>query len=440
MNDMDQMDPKQLYRIGKEISSDFVLLAALLRLSQSPKHRHLVAEEQRFRLWAHSLGLFHQGHASLDYRVRDTDVVESRLADILEELQNHIENLLAITRNERLPYEEQKLGSEGRQTEDDNKDGTDSERDSSCNSSDSSSPSDNSSVHEVGFRLKGLIEALDTLYSLATKIRNPRNRPQRTIEQLYKHIPSNIRAAYIQEREEVDIAAVCYLHRQYLVENAGRAEATHDADNMFAKYSSAEHWLLRRTGVANTRRKQQFIYWKEHVIRLSQMRADFPTQKAKQIIGATGQEPVKSLQQTEMEGPVTEQTELSIIPMSTTTATKLQADSPKPDDLRSAFSHQTHVSTVISPGGKKLEWPDPPKITLIGGYFICPYCKTLCPQKYLQKSVWIRTIVHTSSAKTHVVFMELDKNGSITKANIRACGIVRNIMKSSKFNQNIFSI
>ncbi|PKK44064.1 hypothetical protein CI102_10752, partial [Trichoderma harzianum] len=74
---------------------------------------------------------------------------------------------------------------------------------------------------------------------------------------------------------------------------------------------------------------------------------------------------------------------LPVIPISTTTATTL-----KPGDLRSAISYQTRVSTVISPGGKKLEWPDPPKVDIIGGYFICPYCKTLCPEKYLQKNVW----------------------------------------------------
>lgn len=86
------MDPAQLYTIGKKAASDFYQLAVLLQLSQSPTHRHLLVEEQRFKVWAHSLGLYQQGHASLDYRLRDAEVVKSRLADILEELQSHVRN------------------------------------------------------------------------------------------------------------------------------------------------------------------------------------------------------------------------------------------------------------------------------------------------------------------------------------------------------------
>lgn len=117
------------------------------------------------------------------------------------------------------------------------------------------------------------------------------------------------------------------------------------------------------------------------------MRADSTVQKAGQIINA--EEFTKSPLHLNMKAATSELTKLPIEPNSTTTATKLKMDFLKPDDLRSAMSHQTRVSTVISPGGKKLEWPDPPKVDLIGGYFICPFCKTLCPEKYLQKSAWV---------------------------------------------------
>jgi hypothetical protein len=91
-----EMDPAQLYNIGKQASTDFSQLAALLQLSQSPKYRQIVTEEQRFKVWAHSLGLYHLGHASLDYRVRDAEVVKARLADILQELQSHVCSLDAV--------------------------------------------------------------------------------------------------------------------------------------------------------------------------------------------------------------------------------------------------------------------------------------------------------------------------------------------------------
>ncbi|OPB39164.1 hypothetical protein A0O28_0048700 [Trichoderma guizhouense] len=377
---MDQMDSTELITSGRKISSDLLQLIVLFQLRQSPKYRHLVAEEQRFQLWAHSLGLYQQGHASLDYRVRDAEIIKSAFAGILEELQSHIENLLAIERDERLPYEAQEIPKDGRETEDNDSDRLDSERDNSPEGSELSSPSDDSSFHEVEFRLNGLNDAITALYSLADKIRSSLHRPQRNIHQLYKHVPAEKRDAEIQEREEVETAAVCYLHRQYLIENTDKTVTPHEADEIFAKYSSAEHWLLRRTGFANVRRKQQFIYWKEHVVRLSQMRAELPERKIVQINPGTDG-PVQKLNP-KFEN--TEQAAVSVIPISTTIATTL-----KPGDLRSAISYQTRVSTVISPGGKKLEWPDPPKVDVIGGYFICPYCKTLCPGEYLQKNVWM---------------------------------------------------
>ena len=57
-----------------------------------PSRRRIVAEEERFRLWARNLGLFQAGHASLDYRVRDASFVKASLADLLAELQDHLQN------------------------------------------------------------------------------------------------------------------------------------------------------------------------------------------------------------------------------------------------------------------------------------------------------------------------------------------------------------
>ncbi|KAL7904697.1 hypothetical protein GGI35DRAFT_472193 [Trichoderma velutinum] len=390
------MDSAELYTSGRKISSDLLQLVVLFQLRQSPKYRHLAAEEQRFQLWAHSLGLYQQGHASLDYRVRDAEIIKAGFARILEELQSHIENLLAIERNERLPYEAQEVPKDDRETEDNDSDRSNSERDNSPEASELSSPSDDSSFYEVEFRLNGLNETINALYSLADQIRSSLHRPQRSIHQLFKHVPTEKRDAEIQEREEVEIAAVCYLHRQYLVENTDRTITAHDADEIIAKYSTAEHWLLRRTGVANVRRKQQFIYWKEHVIRLNQMRAELPERKVVQINPGTERSAQHPLQlNMKLESP--EQVALPIIPISTTTATTL-----KPGDLRSAISHQTRVSTIISPGGTKLEWPDPPK--------------------------------------TRIKSMEADKSGLIMKTDIPACGIAMNTVKNLKLSQNTFSI
>jgi hypothetical protein len=98
-----------------------------------------------------------------------------RLADILKALEDHLVELLSIARGESLPHEEEnnmvletsELAGES----------------SSETSDDTYPPSidDESSTHEVNFRLESITDSIDALYSLAIKILNPRNRPQRTI-------------------------------------------------------------------------------------------------------------------------------------------------------------------------------------------------------------------------------------------------------------------
>jgi hypothetical protein len=46
----------------------------------------LESEEQRFRLWAVNLGLYHQGHSALDYWLRDNLLIREFTAELLGSL------------------------------------------------------------------------------------------------------------------------------------------------------------------------------------------------------------------------------------------------------------------------------------------------------------------------------------------------------------------
>lgn len=46
-------------------------------VSEQPDATMLRSEIQRFQLWATNLGLYRQDHTSLDYRLRDNEVVRS---------------------------------------------------------------------------------------------------------------------------------------------------------------------------------------------------------------------------------------------------------------------------------------------------------------------------------------------------------------------------
>lgn len=49
------------------------------------------SEMQRFLLWATNLGLFHHDHSSLDYRLRDNEVVRSFTTTLLSNLTESLD-------------------------------------------------------------------------------------------------------------------------------------------------------------------------------------------------------------------------------------------------------------------------------------------------------------------------------------------------------------
>lgn len=250
------MESIELHALGKDIFARFSQLSGVQDVASHSFAKRLISEEQRFRLWAHSLGLHNHGHSSLDYRVRVAMAVKSRLSEILVELKEQLENLVAVQSGDREPFENAAaptLDAEGNA----------SDRDSDARSMDTSSmspsvSSDGESFHEVDFRVKSIEEAVDALYSLATKIKNPRNRPQRTMDELCKHVPAQVRKKVILEGEEAAIAIVCHIQQQELLmglqdgQLSDRGMKQHD---ILGRYASPCNWLVRRAGIANARRK-----------------------------------------------------------------------------------------------------------------------------------------------------------------------------------------
>ncbi|OTA62057.1 hypothetical protein K449DRAFT_465454 [Hypoxylon sp. EC38] len=376
------MESVELHYIGTKIFTTFGELLALDEPEQFLERRHLIDEEQRFRLWAHSIGLRQKGHASLDYRVRDAIIIKKRLAQVLSKLQEHLENLLAIAKGERRPFE---LDVE---IDEDSDDQDSTECDSGSHADGQSRSGSQSSFHEIDFRLHSLTESLDSLYGLATRIRNPRNRPQRPNDQLYKHVPPDIRVSYIKEREEAEIAVIAYAQRQQLIEITPRegTSLAPGSEELINQYATTSHWLIRRTGIANARRRQQFIYWKGHALRLSQA----PVQS--KLAALLPEQPSREAYENQhIHGG---QATITALPSLATSATELPPDLLSPGDITSVISHQSRLSTVMDLKGEKLEWPAPPSQPTNGQYFTCPYCKILCPQRYLHKDAWRVHLIH----------------------------------------------
>ena len=63
--------------------------------SGQPDAAALRSEMQRFQLWAINLGLFFQDHSSLDYRLRDNEVVRSFTSELLTNLIEALEESMS---------------------------------------------------------------------------------------------------------------------------------------------------------------------------------------------------------------------------------------------------------------------------------------------------------------------------------------------------------
>jgi hypothetical protein len=91
-----ELPQQELQLLGRTVAGTFKRLVEAPwtddRDTTIPSRRRIAAEEERFRLWARTLGLFQTGHASLDYRVRDASFVKASLTDLLTGLRDHLQN------------------------------------------------------------------------------------------------------------------------------------------------------------------------------------------------------------------------------------------------------------------------------------------------------------------------------------------------------------
>jgi hypothetical protein len=69
--------------IGNEISTRFRVLSQTMNTNHL---RRFLNEAQRFDIWASNLGVFHDGHSSLDYRFRDSSPLFEYTFNLLYDL------------------------------------------------------------------------------------------------------------------------------------------------------------------------------------------------------------------------------------------------------------------------------------------------------------------------------------------------------------------
>ncbi|KXX73181.1 PR domain zinc finger protein 16 [Madurella mycetomatis] len=249
--------------------------------------------------------------------------------------------------------------------------------------------------------------------NLAAKIRNSRNRPQRATWELYKHIPPQLRELYIREREEAEVMIVSYIQQQSLSKATQRFENDKDPSvpkyepsgpkdgpagpltaDIIEQYASPSNFLVKRIGIANARRRQQFVYWREHAARI---RGGATAHNVKQPSNPKGKGPLleqnPAVPQSRLEPRAASSAPRQSLATSTTKVDEKEL--VRTDGLQSVISRYNRVSTIVTSQGPKLEWPPPPAhMTARPAEFItCPYCHLIYPGQYLAKDAWRSHII-----------------------------------------------
>jgi hypothetical protein len=199
----------------------------------------------------------------------------------------------------------------------------------------------------------------------------------------------------MQERINIEIHIVRHVHIQQLLEfenvtqddGSTSPASSNDstADNEIEPFVQSAESLLRRIGKANARRRQQFIYWRERsalIARLDpepQMPETVPNQPVQELSYAASN--LRPGHDKEVPSP-------SQVHSGPTSVTRLDPQLVKLDDSKSVITHSSRVSTAMGPKGEGVVWPDPPSYLTSDKFFICQYCMTICPERYLGKEQW----------------------------------------------------
>ncbi|EXJ70239.1 uncharacterized protein A1O5_06307 [Cladophialophora psammophila CBS 110553] len=343
-------------------------------------------QRERLVLWTSNLGATHLGHSSLDYRLRQADVVrdaiEAFLNDLCESLLeckeflvhgdlSVMEDVNASAETERLPdYPDQAVEAvEATQQ--------------SMLEADYGSESGGLGEQNFSLILQSIAETINCLYKIATRIRNPTTR---TLSKKVLEFAMTDRETGVDLAEEyasLDRKHLCEVFRHYRFFDlfCSPEEAAITPQALDSARREPLDFLAQRLAKANTTRRKQFAYWSRHRKKLDawtiRVRQEQPQQAAQSAQGA-----VTLARSVHAD---------SIVPSLPTTATTLASAQIDLGDTESMVTVSDYAVSNRSASTTKREIseiPEPPSRLKGQRYFECPYCLTLCSGAYLGKKAW----------------------------------------------------
>ncbi|KAF4996931.1 hypothetical protein FDECE_12254 [Fusarium decemcellulare] len=334
----------------------------------------------RLRIWCGSLGALQTGYASLDYRLRESTVMQTNILKLLQQLNTALTESMsmgipfhlmitlmidmkagtAVVSGARLPFEQQPRPSDLSEGESTDESDLDNEL---------------GSENELSMRLSAIIDIHESLYQLSYKIRDPSLRPVSTKAASLRQIDEDTNVDLFDSFLEIDEK---YLNELLYSLRRGRPSP----DN---SYNS----LVKRLATSITLRRKYFKYWDKHAKKLNSGPNIIDTVHQMERIGLSNP-PKVSYHPHGGQAQVTSGIEQQTI-MSKTDATPYDSAL---DDKTEKGTIISYASTALDADGKGVDIPKPPATAREGKPFTCPYCAVLCPPKQGHKKAW----------KSHVLY------------------------------------
>ncbi|KAI9756018.1 MAG: hypothetical protein M4579_004063, partial [Chaenotheca gracillima] len=302
----------------------------------------ILDEKGRFRVWAGNLGAWQVGHSSLDYRLREADLMRGKVRRLLEDLESALQEAESIVSGRRKPFEVIGIDVSTLQH-------TRSSSSTFSSDDDSNEDSDAEEPEELELIFASLVDVVDCLYKLSMLIRkkSPRGKAPRAATVDVSHF------------EPFDI------------------------QHVRARFPLASDQLTIRLGKSISRRRQYFKYREKHHDKLSQG-AEATLRRPMSLVPSNQDQSAESIilpQISQRKRP--ESTRTTPTRPSQTTATTFVGQ------LEDALSERepsvtSAASSLPNLGDMELRIPPPPQpskrsLDGIPQAFQCPYCFAICP-------------------------------------------------------------
>ena len=245
---------------------------------------------------------------------------------------------------------------------------------------------DYQSESEVETILKAVVDIIDRLYKLATKIRNPKMRLTASKVVTFKRVDEDTGIDLIQEFSKADTRHIEELFWDYRLNDLKDAELESEERKDRARrpreLTETDHVMISRLVRANTCRRQQFGYWSRHRSKNTK-----ETARALETRDRPGERIDESRLMAERKTPVTGQSSKTISRPSTAT----YLHDPRTigiNDNESTVSTRTFVPNAQRVQDEQVNVPQPPESLKGTKHILCPYCFTICSQSLLEKEAW----------------------------------------------------